>query len=263
MRQSIRALGWTITIVTLLTFIFLGFSLYSLVQLVMAQGITAGDWGLNVSNGNYVISIPFSVNNTSYFDITELGVTTIVKDLEGEVISYNTTSFGSIPRRSLANRSHNIIISIDKMMEKNLTYILFTDCEIYMDTVISLRYANVIGFNVSMMNVSIPLRAPVDLSIGEPDFQLEEFLIEVPFTLTNQSPISIEGAVSVSIYNQDGTLLGSGSQTISVRSESTYSGRIEIRLTPESLRHYKGSGYLEIRFENPMFSFKWPRVPYG
>lgn len=263
MRQSVRALGWTITIVTLVTFIFLGFSLYSLYQLVMSQGIKPSDWSFNVSNGNYVISMPFEVNNTSYFDITELDIGTVIKGSDGVVITYSRTSFGSVPSQGLVERSHNISIDINKMIEGNLTYLLFTDGEIYVDTLIGLRYANIIGFNVTMANASIPWRAPISVSIGDPDFLLEEFLVEVPFILVNQSPISLEGVVSVSIYNQDGSLLGFGDTTMSVRSESTFSDEIEVRLTLESLQNYTGTGYLEIRFENSGFSFKLLEVSYG
>ena len=157
MRQSIRVLGWTITIASLLTFAFLGLSIYSLFQLVMEQGIAPGESSVNISNGDYVISLPFLVNNTSYFDITKLEITTIIKDPEGGVISQSTTSSGIIPSGSSTNISHYISIDLNKMIEKNLT-----DANILMDTIMDLRYANIIGFSVTMANVSIPW----DASIG-------------------------------------------------------------------------------------------------
>ena len=156
MRQSIRVLGWTITIASLLTFAFLGFSIYSLFQLVMGQGITPGESSVNISNGDYVISLPFLVNNTSYFDITKLDITTVIKDPKGDVISQSTTSSGSIPSRSSTNISHYISIDLSKMIEKNLT-----DGIIFMDTTLGLRYANIIEFNVTMANVSIPWDASI------------------------------------------------------------------------------------------------------
>ena len=156
MRQSIRVLGWTITIASLLTFAFLGFSVYSLFQLVMGQGIAPGESSVSISNGDYVISLPFLVNNTSYFDITKLDITTIIKDPEGGVISQSTTSSGIIPSGSSANISHYISIDINNIVEKNLT-----DATILMDTIMGLRYANIIEFSVTMANVSIPWDASI------------------------------------------------------------------------------------------------------
>jgi len=156
MRQSIRVLGWTITIASLLTFAFLGFSVYSLFQLVMGQGIAPGESSVSISNGDYVISLPFLVNNTSYFDITKLDITTIIKDPEGGVISQSTTSSGIIPSGSSANVSHYISIDINNIVEKNLT-----DATILMDTIMGLRYANIIEFSVTMANVSIPWDASI------------------------------------------------------------------------------------------------------
>ena len=156
MRQSIRVLGWTITIASLLTFAFLGLSIYSLFQLVMEQGIAPGESSVSISNGDYVISLPFLVNNTSYFDITKLDITTIIKDPEGGVISQSTTSSGIIPSGSSANISHYISIDINNIVEKNLT-----DATILMDTIMGLRYANIIEFSVTMANVSIPWDASI------------------------------------------------------------------------------------------------------
>jgi hypothetical protein len=179
MRQSIRVLGWTITIASLLTFAFLGLSIYSLFQLVMDQGITPGESRVDISNGDYVISLPFIVNNTSHFDITKLDITTVIKDPEGDVISQSTTSSGAIPSGRSTNISHYISIDLNKMIEKNLT-----DGIILMDTIMDLRYANIIEFSVTTANVSIPWDAS----------------------------ISPDGTFSLSA-NGDGALFGFGSKT--------------------------------------------------
>ena len=195
MRQSIRVLGWTITIVALLIFAFLGLSIYSLFQLVMEQGIAPGESSVNISNGEYVISLPFIVNNTSYFDITKLDLTTIIKDPEGDVISQSTTSSGIIPSGSSTNISHYISIDLDKMIEKNLT-----DGIILMDTIMGLRYADIIEFNVTMANVTIPWEAP----------------------------ISPEGLKSASTNTEDGTLFGYGERAMSVRLELLFHDQFRI-----------------------------------
>jgi len=193
MRQSIRVLGWTITIASLLTFAFLGFSVYSLFQLVMGQGIAPGESSVSISNGDYVISLPFLVNNTSYFDITKLDITTIIKDPEGGVISQSTTSSGIIPSGSSANVSHYISIDINNIVEKNLTdaTILMdtknlTDATILMDTIMGLRYANIIEFSVTMANVSIPWDASIS---PKQTFSVSRDRDGAPFSFGNKTNI--------------------------------------------------------------------------
>jgi hypothetical protein len=181
MRQSIRVLGWTITIASLLTFAFLGFSVYSLFQLVMGQGIAPGESSVSISNGDYVISLPFLVNNTSYFDITKLDITTIIKDPEGGVISQSTTSSGIIPSGSSANVSHYISIDINNIVEKNLT-----DATILMDTIMGLRYANIIEFSVTMANVSIPWDASIS---PKQTFSVSRDRDGAPFSFGNKTNI--------------------------------------------------------------------------
>jgi len=181
MRQSIRVLGWTITIASLLTFAFLGFSVYSLFQLVMGQGIAPGESSVSISNGDYVISLPFLVNNTSYFDITKLDITTIIKDPEGGVISQSTTSSGIIPSGSSANVSHYISIDINNIVEKNLT-----DATILMDTIMGLRYANIIEFSVTMANVSIPWDASIS---PKQTFPVSRDRDGAPFSFGNKTNI--------------------------------------------------------------------------
>lgn len=70
MRQSIRALGWTITISMLILFAFLATAVYSVFQtVVMEQGIKFGEFQSHPSNDTFVLSIPITVNNTGYYDI--------------------------------------------------------------------------------------------------------------------------------------------------------------------------------------------------
>jgi hypothetical protein len=184
MRQSIRVLGWTITIASLLTFAFLGFSIYSLFQLVMDQGITPGESSVDISNGDYVISLPFIVNNTSHFDITKLDITTVIKDPKGDVISQSTTSSGTIPSGSSTNISHYISIDLSKMIEKNLT-----DGIIFMDTTLGLRYANIIEFSVTMANVSIPWDASIS---PKGTFSVSSNGDGAPFGLGNKTNVRSE-----------------------------------------------------------------------
>ncbi|MFQ5710449.1 MAG: hypothetical protein ACE5GD_01580 [Candidatus Geothermarchaeales archaeon] len=269
MRQSIRALGWTITIVTLLIFAFLAISVYSLMQMLLVnQGIKLGDFRHEASNGTFVLSLTITVNNTGYFDISKLNVNTVLRDFNGATISNTTTSFGKIASGSEATERHNLTMSITDMLSKNLTYLLLQDGELKIDTSIGLRYVNVLGFQIAVSNTSIPWGAPFgNLSIGEPSMPRPitetRFLVEVPLSFENHSPFDIDGSIFIIAFNQDGALIGSENKTVSVRSYSAYSDKIQIEASLGSLQNYTGSGYLEICFETTTFRFGPVRMPYG
>lgn len=269
MRQSIRALGWTITIVTILTFGFLVTSVYSLMQMVLLdQGIRPTDFKYEVSNGTFILSLAVSVNNTSYFEISELNVTTALRDFYGDIISNRTTSFGKIPSGSESTKRHNLSLSITDILGKNLTYLLLQDCNLMLDTSIGLRYANVLGFQITVPNMSTPWGAPFsNLSIGEPSVPrpITEtlYVVEVPLSFENHSPFDIEGDISIKAFNQQEALIGSGEEKVSVPRGSSYSGKIKIEVTLSALQNFTRSGYLEISFETSMFRFGPVRMRYG
>lgn len=268
MRQSIRALGWTVTIATLLIFAFLAISIYSLMQMMTDQGIGLSDFKYEASDGAIVLSLALSVNNTSYLDISELSVATALRDFDGAIISSATTPLGKIASRAQATKRHDLSMSITDILDKNLTYLLLQDGDLAIDTSIGLRYANVLGFRMTVANTSMPWGAPFSsLLIGEPSEPRPAtgtlFLIDLPLSFENHSPFDISGDISIRAFNRDGAFIGSGDKTVSVRPHFAYSDEIQIEASPSSLENYTGNGYLEMRFETSTFSFGPVRMPYG
>jgi len=271
MRQGIRVLGWTVTIVALLVFAFLVMSAYSLFEtVVMRQGIRVGQPILNISEERIVLSTPLIINNTSYFEISEFRILTVLKDSMGNNVTDATTTSGGVPRGSLKSLRHNVSISIDDIVYRNLTYLFINDTKFLMDNLLELKYANIIGFKILIPNASLPWGAPFsNLQIGKPSTpqpiqgKPNMVSVDLPVAFQNRSPFTIRGAISLKIYSHDGAFLGSGHETLDVEPNSPYSDDISVELSLESARNYTGRGYLEIRFETVAFSFELPRVTYG
>jgi len=271
MRQSVRVLGWTVNIVTFLIFIFLMMPIYSLVQtMAMGQGIKAGEPSLENLGGKIVLSTPFTVNNTGYFEISELRITTVLKDPKGTDITDATTIFEKIPSGLPDSKRHNLSLSINDIVNKNLTYLFFNDAKFLMDTIVELRYANILRFKVLIPNASMPWGAPFsNFRLGEPSIpkpipgEPNVFSTGFPVSFENHSPFPIRGTISVNVYNQGWVFLGSGNKPFNVESNSFYSDQVWVEISEESLRNYTGKGYLEIRFVTDTSSFKLPVVTYG
>ena len=265
MRQSIRALGWTTTISMLLLFAFLATSVYSMIQTVLInQGIgIGGEPQISFFNETLTLSFPLSVNNTGYYDMSELNVTTVLLGPQGGVISRASTFVERVPRGSAITREHNMSLSLTDI----LSYVtdLTQDTELNMSLSLGLRYAEALAFQVAMMNLSIRWGAPLyNFSITEvrPFFNGTHYLLEAFVEFENHAFFDVEGTVHINVYNDKGEYIGSGDKTIHVQAGYGYSDFIEVVI--EDPLKFTEQGYVEISFESPIFGhFDLGRIYYG
>ncbi|MEM2111389.1 MAG: hypothetical protein QXX08_05875, partial [Candidatus Bathyarchaeia archaeon] len=90
MRQSIKALGWAITISTIVLFAFLVTAVYSMYQTVLTdRGLRFGEFQSYVSDNALIFSMPVAINNSGFYDITEFEIESILRDLNGTTLSSN------------------------------------------------------------------------------------------------------------------------------------------------------------------------------
>jgi hypothetical protein len=267
MRQSVRALGWAITLSMLLTFAFLVTAIYSMVQtMIESRGIGIGEVRAEFSDGRLTLSIPLTINNTGYYDISNFNVTLLLKGPDGTVISSQSTLLERVERGSTATSWSNLTIDMAELLS-DMEYLLFNDSEFKLDMLLSFRYAYALTFQVSAANISIPWGAPLYnfsiTGVGVPyNISLTECLIDVYFGFENHSPFSVEGTLRLEIYNDGGEYLGSGVQTINVPPRQGFSGYVTVHI--ENLLKYTGSGYIKVSFESPVLGLlDLGRVYYG
>jgi len=257
-KQSIRALGWAITLSMLLTFAFLVTSIYSMVQTILeGRGISIGEVQSDVSNGLLTLSIPLTVNNTGYYDISNFNVTLVLKKPDGTVISSGGTMLPVIKYGSTATSWSNLTVDLRELLSE-MEYLLFNDSEFKLDMLFSFRYAYALSFQVDAVNTTIPWGAPLYnfslTGIGAPyNITLTGFLIDVYFGFENHSPFTVEGTLSLKFYNDADEYLGSGTETINVPPGYGFTGSVTIEI--ENPSKYTGSGYIEVSFESPVLGF--------
>jgi len=197
MRQAIRALGWATTALWVFVLIFMGTIFYSLANL----GVGIGQSRAFPSNKGLTISLPLLINNTGYYDISELNLTTCVTDCNGTLVSASTTYVPSISRGSSIEQAHNISISLNDFVTKNLTYLLFNDSVLNVDTFIILKFAQTIYFQTST-NTTMPWGAPLyNFSVKEISCNLTNRTLTVPIGFENHSPFDINGTIRLDVYD--------------------------------------------------------------
>jgi len=247
MRQAIRALGWATTALWIFVLIFMGTVFYSLANL----GVEVGQSEAFPSNEGLTMSLPLLINNTGYYDISELNLTTYVTDCNRTLVSASTTYVPSISSGISIERAHNISISLNEFVPKNLTYLFFNDSVLNVDTFMILKFAQTIYFQMST-NTTMLWGAPLyNFSINEISCNLTDRTLTVPIEFENHSPFDINGTIRLDVYDDENEQIGYGEATVSATSHSGYEDQIELFV---NLSKRTKRGQVHLFIETAMFS---------
>jgi hypothetical protein len=222
----------------------------------MKDDIPLGKPELSFSNGTATVSLPFSFNNTGLYDISDLNITTCIADYNGTLISASTTFVPLIPHGNNVKETHNVSISLDNIVSKNLTYLFFNSGNFSIEIFEGLKFANIFPFQISI-NTTMPWGAPLNnFSIGEVTFDLINQKIIIPLSFENESPyFDVGGILNFSIYNYESEFVDSGTISLPlIRSrESCEDFPLEL---PVNFSKLKERGRIHFFFETSIFSFE-------
>jgi len=257
MRQALRALGWATKVLLILIIIFCVTSVYSVFNLRMGFGEPQA----MCSEGILLVSFPFFVNNSGYYDLSDLNLTTQVIDHNGTILSSSATFVPLVTRGSNIVTMHNVSINLDNT---NLARLLFQDDNFEASMSIAMKFARTIPIEI-LMNETIPWGAPFyNFSIGGITYSFNgtHYLGVASISFENHSHFSnVAGTIQFEIYNDKGEYVGSCRKSLDVPSNSGYEDQIELviddptKLTP--------SGQVYVFFETSMLSFGPVVIPYG
>jgi len=259
MRYAVRALGWATKILWILILVFSVTSVYS----AMNVKIRFGEPHVFLSKEFAVISIPLFINNTGFYDLSELNITADVMDCNESLLSTSIAFVPLIPRGSSVETTHNVSISLDYITSMAQTY-LFNDTIFNVNMSVKLNFAHAIPFQVST-NMTVPWGAPLyNFSIGQISYNylnLTHQELIIPISFENHSPyFGVEGTMQVETYNDDDELLGFSESDLNVPSHSSYDGQVKMTV---DLSKITGSGEVRFYFETSVFSIGPVVMPYG
>lgn len=256
MRQAIRALGWATKIFWIVIAVFMITCLYSAIYVIQANmgGNPFGEPAVSFSNGTATMSLPFAFNNTGFYDISDLNITTCIADYNRTLISAATTFVPLIPHGNNVEETHNISISLDNIVSRNLTYLFFNSGNFSIEIFAGLKFAHIFPFQISI-NTTMPWGAPLNnFSIGEISFDYINRKIVIPLSFNNDSPyFDVSGNIHFDIYNYENELVDSGTITLDVKSGASYEGPLELPVDPLMLEE---RGRIHFFFETSIFGFE-------
>ncbi|MDH5449307.1 MAG: hypothetical protein OEX77_00200 [Candidatus Bathyarchaeota archaeon] len=247
MRQVVRALGWATRILWVAIIIFGLTVAYSATNLQAGVGQPQPPL---VSNGLMTLALPFYINNTGFYSISGLNITTEIRDHNGTSVSTSTTLVPLIPADSFVERTHNISVSLPYMAQ-NLTYLVFEDSNLTINVLIAMMFAHAVSLQMSA-NTTLWWGAPLsNFAIGEISADLIAQEMIVPLNFENHSPVYIDGTLRLEIYNGNNQHLGSGMMDVSVPPGHMYDDRLEVSVDVSKLTE---KGEVHFYFETSTFS---------
>ncbi|HIE14127.1 TPA: hypothetical protein EYP70_02530 [Candidatus Bathyarchaeota archaeon] len=253
MKQSIRALGWAITLSMIILFAFLGTAVYSMVQMILeGQGIKLGEISGRISNATLVLCVPLIINNTSQYDITCFNVTLVLRDKNGTVISNQTALIQRVESGSAKTAINNLTLNLADLISK-IRDLLFQDTEFKVGLLLSFKYAYMLSFHVDTSNLSMPWGAPLyGFSItgfsAPYNITMTECYIDIYLSFENHAFFDINGTLRIEMFNDRNEPIGIGIKTVSVSSNQSFADAVTVHI--DKLTGYTGSGYVKIYFES-------------
>jgi len=177
------------------------------------------------------MSLPFYIDNGGFYDISDLNVTTDINNHDGTSLSNSTTLIPLISRGSRVDGTHNISISMDDVISKDLTSLLFQDSVFDIDMFVSLKHAGVIPLQL-YSNTTLPWGAPLaNLSIGEISFipiNLTHFRLITPIGFENHSFFALNGTLRLELVDDLNQRVGAGTTDLSVPPMTPCNTQVEV-----------------------------------
>lgn len=245
MKYPIRALGWATIVLLVLVILFSGTLVYSAMQV----GIELGETQVTASNGTIITSVPFTINNKGFYDLSNLEIATYITDENGTSISNSTTS-SSISKGSKDTIPHNISISLNEITAKNLTYMLTNDTVLNMDILVALTYAHAIPLKISL-NTTMDWGAPLyNLTVGGIS-PVPPNQVDVSLSFKNNAFFSLNGTIRLEIWDSSENKIGSGTGPISVLPGDSYDDAITVTITGDPSEVAE----VHLHFDTSLFSY--------
>jgi hypothetical protein len=268
MRQGIRALGCTVTISTLILFVFLVSAFYSAVTTIISQVAMLGEFQTSLIDNGVVLSMPLTVNNTGYYDMSSFQVTATMRTAEGTILVEESTVIPEVPRGHSESRMHNLTLSLTDILANN-TDLLFSDTELKMDFSIGFRYAYALSLQIHIANTSMPWGAPLHnlelRGVSVPAYNETHLMLEMFLELENHSFLDIGGILHLKVFTESGEHIGDGTGFFHIPPDEQLTEPVPAFVELTDPLCFTGNGYIEVYLEIPVLEepIEIGRAEYG
>lgn len=246
MRQTIRALTWAIAILWIITLILPMTIGLSLLQLAESKSIGFRDPVFTYSNGIFYLSAPFYINNTGFYDLSDINITINVGDKSKTVARFSQI-FPTINAGSMLNESYDVAIGLAELLS-NDEELLTNDTTLNLNMHLFFRVAYLIGFG-GQANATASWGAPFyNLTVLSSPYNYTFQKISFTLSFVNHAYFPVDGMMALEIRNSRNELLGTFSpERLYVVSYEAFSRLYELSVDPAEIT---SSGTVRVYFDD-------------
>ena len=259
MDVPIRTIGVATTVFWAILILFAVSLVYSVKDLQFGFGEPQTS---AAQDGNITVSMPINVTNNGYYDLGSFNVTSTIFDDSGLTIAWGSTIIPVIAKGRAEIVYHNLTLDVGSLLQRDQNY-LFDDTQLSVAESVSMKLAELIPVQASG-NFSIHWGAPLyNFTLEQPkyaEFNFTHVRMMVPLRFENHASFGFSGDVRIRMYNDAGSLVGTGDTAIEVPQRSSFKGDMEFWAMASLI---STTGRLEIEFQTPFFSYGPEVIPYG
>ena len=253
MRFTIRALGWIIALLWIITLILPVSVVLSLMKLAEGKNMGIQEPIFSLSNGNLSLTIPLYINNTGFYDISEVNVK-IKISRANDVIATLLENLPDIPAGLMVNVSCTFSESLNEIFQRYRA-LLTEDANLDVDAALHFRVAYAVAFNIAT-NFTTKWGAPFqNLTIYDIAYNITTHVLSFSISFNNHAFFPINEPLTIELYNSDGKKVSSSSLSLNVPSGESFQEKIEVNVDPSKMTR---SGFIRLFFSGlKIFEEEW------
>jgi len=208
----------------------------------------------SLSNGNLSLTIPFYINNTGFYDISEVSVK--IKISKANIaITTLSKNLPNIPAGRMVNGSCNFSESLNEIFQRHST-LLTEDANLDVNAALHFRVAYAIAFNITQ---NFPTRwgAPFqNLTVYGVAYNNTAHVFSFSISFNNHAFFPINEPLTIDLYNSGSEKVGSALWSLNVPSGESFRELIEVNVDPSS--RMTESGFIRLFFSGlKIFEEEW------
>lgn len=191
------------------------------------NNVGLGEPSFFVSNGNFSFSLPFYMNNTGFYDISELGINIRICDGSKEILKFSTQRLSIVAGRTVKSNL-NASVSLTEVFSRD-TELLTNSKDLNVSLALRFRAAYILSFNLDR-NFTYKWGSPFsNLTINYMSKNITHVSFSVSFY--NNASFPLSGPLQVKLYNLQNVSIGLAVEALDVVSNGFYQKLIEIRVS--------------------------------
>lgn len=233
MRLTIKAIGFTVALLWIITLTLPVSVTLSLLKLAEGKNLGIKEPTFTFTNGNLSLTMPFYINNTGFYDISEAKVQ--VKICKANIVLAEVSkTLPEIQAGQTVEANCSFTASLEEVFQKDRT-LLTEDADLNVNATLHFRVAYLIAFNIASVSAT-QWGAPFhNLTVYGETYNKTSHVLSFYVSFNNHASFPLEGSVTVSIINLNNETIGATSLNLNVQPGEAFLEHVEVAVNPQKM----------------------------